>query len=492
MQKRLRRMHSGPYYVNKTKRVQNCIVAARNNSSSDHKRNLRGQAINCMKYRNKFISCLVLLALICFAGDCVKSAETNIQPTTAPEPKPLLSFLEYEPTETLGGPIRFALYADKTVIYRDRKNKNAGFLTGTVDDAEWKTLQKIIANLPAVTANLAFTLKDHQPSGMIIFNDGKRMRELSIYGSFPVKKQGTGDDAAFSTSVQPVQTSSPLYNSGEISQSVMGAWNEIHNFTPLDVHPWVPEQFEVTLREGETNKTVSWSPNWPKLDTATKDESSELSLQMPGKYLNDFERLFRNAETAIRFSGRTFFVSYSIPLPSEFWILNSAPLGVPEEAMHSQPSLPADFLKTTKLSEIKKIAKERNYDMHRIVDSVSGSNGVGFVTTSDVIDELCQSTDSEELDAGLELKLEAKRSALHTASVIASTHTSEFVQSLIIRHIADKKFLAIITPLIQESVARGSNFDNVEPISAFWQELAKQNKPTCMASASSNGYRSIH
>jgi hypothetical protein len=257
----------------------------------------------------------------------------------------------------------------------------------------------------------------------------------------------------------------------------MGAWYEIHNFVPKDVHPWVPEHFEVSLHEGESNKTVSWSPNWPKLDTATSDQYSGLSMQMPGKYLNDFERLFRDANTAIRFSARTLFVSYSIPLPSRFEILNSTPLGVPEEAMHRPAALPTEFLKTTKISEIKKIAKERGYDMHRIVSSVPVSNGVGFVSTSDVIDELCQSNDSEEIDAGLELKLESRHSVLHTASVIASTHTPEFVQSLIIRHIADKKFLAIITPLIQESVARGAKYDNVEPIRAFWQELAKQNDP---------------
>lgn len=400
-----------------------------------------------------------------------------MQCPVAPGPKPLLSFLEYKATEALGGPIRFALYSDKTIIYRDRKNAYGGFLTGTVDDEEWKTLQKIVVELPAVTANIAFTLKENEPGGKIIFNDGKRMRELSIYGPFPVKRKGTGDVAAYSTSAQPVQTPSPLYNSGEISQSVMGAWYEIHNFVPKDVHPWVPEHFEVSLHEGESSKTVSWSPNWPKLDAATSNQYSGLSMQMPGKYLNDFERVFRAAYTAIRFSGRTFFVRYSIPLPSEHVILNSIPLGVREEAMHRPKSLPTDFLKTTKISEIKKIAKERGYDMHRIVNSIPGSNGVGFASTSDVVDELCQSNDSEEIDAGLELKLESKHSVLHAASVIASTHTPDFIQSLIIRHIADKKFLAVITPLIQESVARGANYDNVELIRAFWQGLAKQNDP---------------
>jgi hypothetical protein len=377
-----------------------------------------------------------------------------------------------------GTPIRFALYSNRTVIYRDRKNRHGGFITGTVDDEAWQTFEKIVTELPAVKANFAFSEAEGQSNSLILFNDGKWMRQLSMYGSISAKKTGSGKVASYSTSVPAIQCPSPLFSGGEVPQSAIGAWYETHYFEPKDAHPWIPDHFEVSLPEGTGSKTVSWLANWPQLSAAKPlDYSNGFSLQMPGKDLNEFERLFRKTGTAARISGHTLVVSYSISFPSQQELLAAIPLGVREESLRKQLPLPRDFLQKTKLADVKIIARERGYDMQRIVSESPVSGGVGFVRSADVIEELCQSNDSEEIDTGLELTLEAKRNPLRMASVIASTLAPELTQALIVRHIADHKFLEVITPLIQESVARGADYDAVEPISTFWRKLMKQNHP---------------
>jgi hypothetical protein len=421
---------------------------------------------------------LILFIVSWLFGAVVQSAELNTGCQPSPEPKPLLGLLEYAGSSELEGtPIRFALYSNRTVIYRDRKNRHAGFITGTVDDEAWQTFEKIVAGLPEVKTNFAFREDEGQSNSLILFNDGKLMRQLSMCGPVSARKTGNGKLASYSTSVPAIQCQSPLFGSGEVPQSAIGAWYETHCFVPKDAHPWIPDHFDVSLFEGTASKTVSWLTIWPQLSAAKQpDYSSGLSLQMPGKYLNEFERLFQKIGTATRFSGHTLVVSYSISLPSEHELFAAVPVGE-EQSLRKLPSLPSDFLQKTKLGDIKKIARERSYDITRIVSEGPVSNGVGLVRSADVIEELCQSNDSEEIDAGLELTLEAKRKPLRTASVIASAHAPELTQALIVRHIADGKFLEIITPLIQESVARGADYDAVEPISTFWGKLKKQNDP---------------
>jgi Family of unknown function (DUF6183) len=98
------------------------------------------------------------------------------------------------------------------------------------------------------------------------------------------------------------------------------------------------------------------------------------------------------------------------------------------------------------------------------------------VLVTDVIEKLCQSEDPETVDAGLTLTLESRRNPFHIASLIASTHSPDFADALIVRHLSDNKFLEVIKPLIQESVLRGADYDVVQPINAFWQKLKKQNE----------------
>jgi hypothetical protein len=200
-------------------------------------------------------------------------------------------------------------------------------------------------------------------------------------------------------------------------------------------------------------------------------------MEMPGKYLNRFEDLFAKDFVAVRISGKLLVLNYSISLPAQHDLLSAAPMGVKEDSMQKPPPLPRDFLLKTSLTEIKKIAKERGYDIHRIVSELPVKSGFGFVSTADVIEELCQSKNSEEIDTGLELAIEARRNALRIASIIASTHQPAMTQDLIIRHIADGKFLQIITPLIQESVARGADYEKIEAVRRYWEQLKKQKQP---------------
>ena len=411
-------------------------------------------------------------------GSFVQSSELNTNGQASPGPKPILGLLEYAASPNLQGtPVRFALYSDRTVIYRDRNNRHAGFITGTLEDEEWQTFEKIVAGLPEVKTNFAFSEAEDQSNSLILFNDGKLMRQLSIYGPVSPRKTGTGKAASYSTPVPAIQSQSPLFGSGEVPQSAIGAWYEMHYFVPKDAHPWVPDHFQISLTQGGGRKTVSWPANWPQLSEAKPLEYGGYSLQMPGKYLSEFERLFGKVGMEARISGQTLVVSYSISLASEHELLAATPLGIPEESLQMRIPLPYDFLQKTKLVDVKKIARERGFDMKRIVSEGPISASVGFVSLADVIEELCQSNDFEEIDAGLELTLESKRNPSHAASVIASTHTAELTQALIVRHIADGRFLEVITPLIQESVARGADYDAVESIKTFWEKLRKQNVP---------------
>lgn len=405
----------------------------------------------------------------------MKGSELNTTCKVSPDPKPILGLFESgDYSEQEGTPVRFALYSNRTVIYKDRKRQTGGFLAGTVDDETWQTFEKIVNELPKVKTNFAFTEAEDQRNSQIIFNDGKIMRQLAMYGPVSIKKTGSGKTASYSTSLPAIKCQSPLYGSGEIPQSALGAWYETHNFEPKDAHPWVPEYFDVTLNEGEGRKSVKWPANWPQLNAAKPREYGGYSLRMPGKFLNEFERLFQNVGTMASISGHRLSVSYSVELPSQHHLLACTPLGVPVESLQRPPSLPADFLQTNKLEDIKKVAKLRNYDMKRIGAEVPASNGFHYVPVVDVIDELCQSKKIEEIDVGIELTLEAKRSPLHAASMIASTHTPEETKELIISHIANAKFLEVVTPLVQESVARGADYDKDEQICAFWQKLKKE------------------
>lgn len=406
----------------------------------------------------------------------MQGSETTTSCKESHDSKPILGLFESEGySEQEGTPVRFALYSNRTVIYKDRKKQSGGFITGTVDDEAWQTFEKIVSELPDVKTNFAFTEAEDQRNSQIIFNDGKVMRQLAMYGPVSIKKTGSGKTASYSTSLPAVKCQSPLYGSGEIPQSALGAWYETHYFEPKDAHPWIPESFDVTLNEGEGSKSVSWPANWPQLNAAKPREYGGYSLQMPGKFLNEFGRLFQKIGTMASISGHRLFVSYSVELPSQHNLLACTPLGVPVESRQWLPSLPADFLQKTQLDDIKKIAKSRGYDMDRLESEISDSKGMRLVRAVDVIDELCQSKKKEEIDCGIELTLEAKRSPLHAASMIASTHTPEESKALITRHLVDAKFLEVIIPLIQESVARGADYDKDEQICAFWQKLKKEN-----------------
>lgn len=389
-----------------------------------------------------------------------------------------MALLEYADfSELQGTATRFVLYSNRTVIYRDRKNPRAGFVTGTVDDEAWQTFEKILAGFSEVKANFAFTERERQQSSLIHFDDGKTMRELTMYGPLSVRKTGSGNLAKYSTPMSAVQCQNRMFANGEVPQSALGTWYETHYFTSKDAHPWVPDHFQVSLREGGGSKTVAWPSNWPQLSEVKPRDFGGYSLQVPGKYLSEFERLFNKTGMKARISGQTLVVSYSISLPSEHEMLAAIPLGVREESWRREPTLPRDFLQKTKLEDVKEIARKRSYDMHRMLSDVPKSDGIAFVATVDVIEELCQSARADEIDAGLEIALEAKRDPLRTASVLASTHSPDVVQALIVSHIADGKFLEVVKPLIQESVVRGADYESVEPIHAFWQKLKNQKDP---------------
>jgi hypothetical protein len=403
-----------------------------------------------MNEHRKLFSALIILVAIWVQGAGVSSSELNPNCRSSMDPQPILGLLEYaNSSEMEGNPILFALYSDRTVIYRDRKNRHGGFVTGKVDDEAWQMFEKIVSGLTLVKTNFAFTEAERQQTTSIIFKDGNSNRELSIYGPISVKKIGIGRAATYSTSEPAIKIISPSYSSGEVPQSVIGAWYETHYFVPTDVRKWEPDYFDAYLFHQETKgkNIVSWPANWPKLEGAkSEDYSNGHSIKLPGKYLAEFEKLFREAGTTTTIGGHTFVVSYTIPLPSEHQLLAAAPVGV-NEPQQRKPLLPRDFLEKTNLNDVKKIARERAYEMHRI-DSPA-SEGVNFVRSADVIEELCQSADSEAVDAGLELTIEAKRGPLRLASMIASTHSPESARALIVRHIADKKFLEVITPLFR-------------------------------------------
>lgn len=139
--------------------------------------------------------------------------------------------------------------------------------------------------------------------------------------------------------------------------------------------------------------------------------------------------------------------------------------------------LPADFLKTTRLADVKRIARERAYVIRMVLPGDDARNLLNVLRSLDVIDELCKSENLEEIDAGLELALEAKRGPVQIASFLASSHTPRLREAIITRHVADGKFLSVIKPFIQESVARGANYESVDSIVSFWRKLKSQKEP---------------
>jgi hypothetical protein len=75
-------------------------------------------------------------------------------------------------------------------------------------------------------------------------------------------------------------------------------------------------EYAPSFNQGTGSKTVSWPTNWPQLNAAKPlDGRNGFSLVMPGKYLSEFERLFKKTGTAASISGKTFVVSYSITVP---------------------------------------------------------------------------------------------------------------------------------------------------------------------------------
>lgn len=410
-------------------------------------------------------------------GTPAGSSELSAVKQDLPGPKLILALSDYVGfAEPSGSPISFALYSDRTVIYRDRKNPHVGFLTGTVDEDAWRSFQKIVDGLPEVKTDFAFSLTDKGTCSVVLFNDGKCMRRLLMWGPIAAQKTGRGLSAQYSTS-KPAISLEPVFGGGEVPQGAIGAWYEMHYFVPKDVHPWAPDKFLVHFNSVISAKSVAWQASWPKVVQERALNDSGYCLTMPGKCLIEFERLFNNSDKAAPSSGKSFSVSYEVSLPSQDVLVGARPLGHPEEPIKSQPRLPYDFLQTTSLADVRKIAKDRGYDMWRNVPNAAELDGIKIVGTADVIEELCQSNELEKIDTGLELMLEAKRSALRAASLIASANTPEVIKALIVRHVLDGKFLEIIIPLIQESVARGADYDDVESVSTFWRKLRTQGEP---------------
>jgi len=421
-----------------------------------------------------------LLAATAVHSTAAHSAEHSSSCPLHVGPTPMLGLMEHTAStlEPGASSLCFVLYSDRTVIYRDRKSDHTKFMTGTVDDETWQTFEKIVAELPAVKTSFFFSEANGQEGGFILFNAGKQMRQLPIGGPVLVKKVGSGKDARYSTSLPPIQIQGSLDTGGEVPQSALGAWFESHNFVPKDAHPWLPDHFDVSLYDGKGSKTVTWPASWPQLsDAKPMSFGGGYSLQMPGRYLREFEQLFSKRYMAARMSGKILVVGYSVFLPSQGELQSAIPVGVKEDTAQTLPPLPADFLQNTPVSEIKKIVRERNYNADRMGTDNLLKDGIGVVSVSDVIEELCQSSEPEKFEAGLELSVEAKRDPLHIASMLASTHFGSLTRAIIVRHLDDSKFSKVTIPLIQEAVARGEDLETVEPISLFWAKLKAKKEP---------------
>ncbi|MBS1993524.1 MAG: hypothetical protein JSS83_23580 [Cyanobacteria bacterium SZAS LIN-3] len=69
----------------------------------------------------------------------------------------------------------------------------------------------------------------------MLFVDREFMPQLAMRGPVAVKKVGTGKDVLYSPLIPPVKIQSEMqYGSGDVPQSVLGAWYESHNFVPKD------------------------------------------------------------------------------------------------------------------------------------------------------------------------------------------------------------------------------------------------------------------
>lgn len=416
---------------------------------------------------------LISLIAVWLLGTEVESAESNVEHQALTEPKAILALLEYaSPANVRGTPIRFVLYSNRTVIYQGRNSQYTGFVSGTVDDETWQSFEKILAGLPELKINIEDNKFDFLSKSLIVFNDGKCMRHIAMDVPMSVNKTGSGKLASYALATPSEQSKSPLWGSSEIPQSAIGAWYEMHNFVPKDAHPWFPEHFNLSLLQSTGDKPVPWPASWPQLTLAHKNDFPGYSLQIPGIHLRQFQKLFNKPQMLTRIAGQTYLMTCTLSVPFQQPLLRATPLGVNYEPMKRQPLLPQDFLQKTKLADVKKIARERNYDMQRIVSSDPSKT-----ERSDIIEVLCESNDLDEIDAAIELTIEAQRGVLRQASMIASMHTPEITKEVILRHVADRKFLKVIIPLIQESVARGACYDDVEPISTFWKALSEHAEP---------------
>lgn len=403
----------------------------------------------------------------------MQSAEPNTQHPALAEPKPILALVEYaSPANLRGTPIRFVLYSNRTVIYQGRNSQHTGFVTGTVDDETWQSFEKILTGLPELKIDFEINQFDLMSKSLIVFSDGKRMRHIAMNGPVLANKTGSGKFASYTIAAPSEESKSLLWGSIDVPQSAIGAWYEMHNFVPKDAHPWFPEHFDVSLLESTGGKPVSWPASWPQLKPENKNDFPGYSLQIPGIHLSQFQKLFNKPRMLTCISGQTFLVVCTISLPFHQPLLSATPMGFNYEKPKRLPLLPHDFLQKTKLADVKKIARERNYSMQRIV-SADPSNS----ESSDIIEVLCESNDLDEIDTAIELTLEAQRGVLRRASMIASMHPPEITKEVILRHVADRKFLKIIIPLIQESVARGACYDDVEPITTFWTALSEREEP---------------
>lgn len=448
------------------------------------------------RLRYLFCSATVLFVAWIFGASTlsrVESTESKSSREMNSNPQAILALSEYSKNGLApGNSLRFVAYSDRSVIYRERrKDGHAALMTGTIDDETWHTIEKIVAEMPNVKTNFAFTEREGEQSSTLLYYDGKVMREIEMYGLVSAHKKKTGTTVSYSTPAPAIKTPSPWWGSGEVPQAAIGAWYETHYYVPSNAHPWVPENFEVNLTQGSGTKTVAWPAYWPQPRDQKPRPIGGYTLHMPGEYLNEFEKLFGETQTATRISGETLAVSYLVPIPCDHELLTALESGESEKKSQTPTILPSDFLKKTSLADIKKLAREHEYRLVRIVEpqelwpsahyaqasSASTAPQSGFVRTADVIEELYQSNNTKQIDAGLELAQEAKHNSFRIASEIASTHSPDETRALILRHLADRKFLPVITPLIQESVARGADYETVEPIAAYWRKLRADKEP---------------
>jgi hypothetical protein len=146
-----------------------------------------------------------------------------------------------------------------------------------------------------------------------------------------------------------------------------------------------------------------------------------------------------------------------------------------------QMPLPDDFLEKTPLAEIKRIARERNYDMKsmRMLGSPPKGTGVVPVILTDVLMELCQSPDLDRVETGVEIIAESgpKWNPAMTAAMIASSHKEPFVEKLILKYLEQEQYRDLVVSLIQEEVLRGSNFESNTRIADFWKRLDNAHYP---------------